>query len=479
MKTIYFLLLLVASVLFWGCNTENETPDPEIPSSKKLTIFFVNDVHAQIDNFAKVKHIVDAEKQNTNVIVASAGDLFSGNPVVDNYEEKGYPIIDVMNQVGFDVAVLGNHEFDYGPEVLKDRMEQSKFPWLCANIDVDNSILPQPNPYTTVSVNDLKITFLGLVETGGSNTTSIPSSHPWRVQDFTFEPAQSIIDDYRNVKEQEGSDLLVALSHLGHNGYDGGFGDFQLAQEGYYLDLIIGGHSHAIIDTTINEIPVFQSGGYLNFLGKIELTISNKAVQSSDFTLIDLNSYFDSDADLKATIEEYNNWPELEEVVGYSHGNHSKSETGCFYADALRQYLNADVSFQNTGGVRSTLNSGNITKREIFEISPFNNGTVIYEMTVAEIKDFLIGSRSGFYYSGIIIWKNGDEVEIFDLQNQELENNVVLKVGINDYIPAVHYIFFPDNGVIQTLTAAESIIAYLENIYSEADYLGCNRYFRY
>lgn len=140
MKIIRTILFLQIILLFFGCSTSN----PKQEASQNLTIFFMNDVHGQIDNFAKVKHIVDLECQKTNVILASSGDVFSGNPVVDNYTEKGYPIIDIMNKTGFDVAVIGNHEFDYGIETLKNRIGQSNFEWICANLDSGNSVLPQP-----------------------------------------------------------------------------------------------------------------------------------------------------------------------------------------------------------------------------------------------------------------------------------------------------------------------------------------------
>ena len=174
MKTIR-AIFLVLLIFILGCAKDNQLQNTP---TKNLTIFFVNDVHGQIENFSKVKHIIDAERAITNVIVASSGDLFSGNPTVDNYTEKGYPIIDIMNQIGFDIAVLGNHEFDYGIEILADRMEQSQFPWVCANVDVNNSTLPQPPAVSTITIDDLKVTFLGLVETGGSNNKIIPSSHP-------------------------------------------------------------------------------------------------------------------------------------------------------------------------------------------------------------------------------------------------------------------------------------------------------------
>jgi 5'-nucleotidase/UDP-sugar diphosphatase len=102
---VLILILIVAS-----CNKKDQRPD----NNFDLTIFFLNDYHGQIDNFSKVKHIIDLERENTNVIVAGGGDIFSGNPVVDYYPEKGYPMIDMMNRVGFDVAVVGNHEYVMG-----------------------------------------------------------------------------------------------------------------------------------------------------------------------------------------------------------------------------------------------------------------------------------------------------------------------------------------------------------------------------
>ncbi len=475
MKTARAILLLLFFA-FFACNTETQTTDNV---TKNITIFFVNDVHAQIDNFAKVKNIVDAERENTNVIVASSGDLFSGNPVVDNSAPKGFPIIDVMNEVGFNIAVLGNHEFDYGIDVLADRVEQSNFPWVCANVNTGNSELPQPPAFTTVTAGNVKVTFLGLVETAGSHSAIIPSSHPAKLKGLSFQRAQDVVKNYMDLKTGEDADLLVALSHLGHNGYEKNIGDFQLAEQNFFFDLIIGGHSHAKIDTVVANIPVFQTGSYLNYLGKVKLTIKNKSVQLVDFELIDLDNYVKFDVELQALIETYNDMPELEEVIGYAEQYHSRWQLGCFYTDALRLQMQTDVSFQNTGGIRTSLDEGNITKREIFEISPFNNGTVIYNMSVADIKLFLIGSQAGFYYSGIHIRKVGGKIEIRDLNNNLIPDDYVLTVGINDYIPAVNDLYFPGNGVVQPLTAAETLIAYLTNTNRIVDYPDCDRYFRY
>jgi 5'-nucleotidase/UDP-sugar diphosphatase len=474
MKTIKSILLVLLLFIL-GCTEDKTIQEP----AQNLTIFFVNDVHGQIDNFSKIKHIIDAERKITNVIVAASGDLFSGNPVVDNYVEKVYPLIDIMNQVGFDVATLGNHDFDYGIPALNDRIQQSDFPWVCANVDKNTTELKQPLAYTTISAGDLKVTFLGLVETGGKPGAVIPSSHPWKVKDLTFEPAGNVVSQYRQTKEEEDADLFIVLSHLGYSGYENEIGDFQLAQQNFFFDMIIGGHSHAVIDTSFSDIPIFQSGSYLNHLGKIELTVKNKSIQTVNFNLIDLENHSAYNEELKTVIDEYNVVPELNEVIGYASQYHSRSKVGCFYADAMRLQMNVDVAFQNTGGVRSALNEGEITIREIYEIEPFNNGTVIYQMTVAEIKNFLKGTASGFYYSGLIIYKSGGKIYIKDQQNREIPDDYVLSVGINDYIPAVHDFYFPDNGIIQPISAAETLIAYLKNNSNAVDYTNCNQYFRY
>ena len=141
--------------------------------------------------------------------------------------------------------------------------------------------------------------------------------------------------------------------------------------------------------------------------------------------------------------------------------------------------MGVDLTFQNTGGVRSDLDYGDITKREIFEILPFNNPTMIYEMTVAEIKDFLIGSGSGFYYSGVKFENINGVFNVKDLDGNIISDNTILSVGLNDYIPAVYDTYFPDNGQVQPQTDAETVILYLEEINSEVDYPNSDNYFRY
>ena len=479
-RILVFCLLLFLLAL--NCSKDHggkTTPTDNNSATKELTIFFVNDQHGQLNNFPKIKYIVDQERKTTNVIVACSGDMFSGNPAVDYYPEKGYPMIDVMNRVGFDISVVGNHEFDYGTSILADRMNQANFEWVCANVDMGNSGVPEPFEYKTISVDNVNVTFLGLVETNGKDNGIIPSTHPWRVQNLTFDNPKDVIFNYSEIKKQENSDLYIALTHLGYSCNCNALTDSQIATQYPYFDMIIGGHSHQIINTTINNIPLFQSGSYLHDLGKIELTIKDSAIESVNYELINLDNYSSYDVELKNLVDTYNDLPYLDDIIGYSYLYHEKPKVGCFYTDALREAMSVDITFQNTGGIRSTLDEGDITVREIYEMDPFSNGTVIYDMTVSEIKEFLMGSGSGFYYSGVQIEQLGNSIEIKDMNNTTLSNDYVLTLGINDYIPAVWDNYFPVDGTIQPLDSADTIIYYLENINNEVNYPNCSRYFRY
>jgi len=469
-----FVLILFIILSFASCKKNKNDV------AKELTIFFMNDIHGQIDNFSKVKDIIDKERSETNVIVTCAGDIFSGNPIIDIYSPKGYPIIDIMNTIDFDISEIGNHEFDYGESVLKDRIEQSDFPWICANINTENSQISSPPKFKTINIGDLKITFLGLLETNGKLDDIIPSTHPLKIQNLSFQKAENIVSRYSSLKELEQADLYIALSHLGIYEFDDRFGDFKLAKQFPYFDIIIGGHTNQLSDTVINNIPVLMAGKYLNYLGRTRLTIKDKKIETIQTDFIDLNEYADYDTDLKSKIDEYNNsMPFLDDIIGYSYLNHEKYQIGCFYTDAFREYMNVDVAFQNTGGVRAGLDEGDITKREIYAISPFNNGTVIYNMSVSEIKNFLISVEFGNYFSGIQITQIDANIEIKDLEGNIIPDETILSVGINDYIPAVYDTYFPTNGSIQTLTAAETLIEYLETINGDINYPVCDCYFRY
>lgn len=468
-----FKMIGISALLLVAISCNNDDP-VNVDSSRDLTIFYINDPHAQIDNFAKIKHIVDAERANTDVLLVCAGDIFSGNPIVDQYAEKGFPIIDLMNKTGFDASVIGNHEFDYGIDILKDRMAQAEFDWVCANVNTSGSALPQPAPFTTITKGDLTITLLGLIETFGKPDDVIPATHPWRVADLQFQVYTDILDTYQDLKQQEQADLLIALTHLGQNA------DINLANQLPALDLILGGHTHSPYAGEENNTPIFRAGAYLSNLGKLQLSIRDNKIIEMTSSTIDLNIYSEEDPALKQIIENYDDNPAFDEVIGYSKSNLSRTELGCFYTTALKDYMHVDASFQNTGGIRADLDEGDITTLEIYSIDPFNNGSVVFTMTVEEVKKFFTYSGTGLHVAGISFEKTDTGLIIYDDNGDELNNSELLTIGINDYIPAVYDQYFPyEEAEFRELTTAESIIQYLKTENSMVDYEGCDQYFQY
>lgn len=469
------LLIIIWSLSWSACSDpQNIGPAPvvETDQSEKLTIFFINDQHGELNNFSKIKHIVDGARDSLNVLLVCAGDMFSGNVIVDQYAEKGYPMIDVMNRTGFDVSVIGNHEFDYGQEFLKKRMAQAEFEWVCANLDVGETDLEQPDPFVTLNVGNLKVTILGLVETFGKPNAVIPATHPWRVLGLTFQRYLDVLGDYSDLKTETSADLLIALTHLGTES------DRILASRIPELDLIIGGHSHEVINESVNGIPIVQSGANLQFLGRIDVKIDSQKVTDYHVKMIPLNSYPDKDESLKSVIDTYNEAPEFDEIVGFSNSFLNSTELGCFYTTALKDYLGTDCSFQNRGGIRAGIDQGEITKLEIYDMDPFNNNSVIFTMTVAEIKHFFQETRAGEHVTGITLQQDQDRLLIYDEAGREMQDQETITIGINDYIPAVYEDYFPlEKAQILDFTTAEAIINYLKTINNTLDYEGCNRYF--
>lgn len=468
----YFILSL--TILLYSCSdNDNVTSAPIEDKTKELTIFHINDLHGSIDNFSKIKQLVDKEKEKTNVLFVCGGDIFSGSPVVDFYEEKGFPIIDLMNKVGVDITVFGNHEFDYGETVLNDRINQSNFDWICANMDTKNSIIEQPKAYKTININGVKVSLLGLIQTSESNGRLLPATHPLRVKNIEFIHYEDIIRDYSTLKNRENSDLYIGLTHLGLGT------DTSIANQHPFLDIIIGGHSHSQTGQKVNNTYIYQSGSKLKKLGKIKVIIDEFGNITTDFELIDLSNITEFDSTIDALIQSYNENPEFDEIIGYAEEHHNKTEVGNFYTEALLNELDVDLTFQNSGGIRSTLDQGDITVREIYTIDPFNNGSVIYDMTIGETKYFLKNSGQGLHYAGLSIEQSGNSIIFKDENGNVLSDNTSISIGINDFIPNVHSTYFTSTPTIKELSTAETIIEFLKNTPENINYTNYNNYFKY
>lgn len=462
----FFVLVFVLT----GCQDNMNLSEQPMGDDADLTLFFVNDQHGRINNFSKVQAIVEEAKANGNALLVSAGDIFSGNPIVDQYTEPGFPMIDIMNQTGFDVGVLGNHEFDFGTDVLEARIQESQFPWVLANLEDNQSVGNQVDPYVTLSVGGLRVTFLGLVETNGKQGATIPSTHPLRVASLNFQRYQDVMNEYADLKTRENADVLVALTHLGSGT------DRTLARTYPYFDLIIGGHSHEMIEEEINDIPLVQAGSNLRFLGRIDLKIENKKVTNYSVDMINLNAVATPESALAENIEAYNDDPSFSTVVGEAATAHAFGEVGCFYTTALQEYMEVDFTIQNSGGIRAGIDQGPITRMEVFTMDPFNNQSVAFTKTVGAFESFFCETGARFYFTGIHVSEADGDFQIVDADGIPLPDDQQLTMGVNDYIPAVfdNYFDFSDAD-IRPYTTAEAIIGYLQNINSNINFEDCFR----
>ncbi len=151
-------------------------------------------------------------------------------------------------------------------------------------------------------------------------------------------------------------------------------------------------------------------------------------------------------------------------------------EVGCFFTTALKERLNVDIAIQNIGGLRSPIDQGEITALEIYQVDPFNNQSVVYNLTIAEFKRFLRESDGEIAFSGIDLTFSGADYEFRDQMGNLLGDDVTISIGMNDFIPALYEDYFSfDETDIKDFTTAEALIEYLTQTQSTVNFEGCER----
>lgn len=251
-------------------------------SQKKITILHTNDTHSRIeplpetDKYAPNKGgvlrraaLIDQIRQeNKNVLLFDAGDFVQGTPYYNLF--KGEVETKAMNLMKYDAATLGNHEFDYGLEGIRDILKWAEFPIVSSNYDFSNTILKDMlEQYIIITKDDVKIGVIGLnVKPQGLIATA---NYPEMEFSDPLEVGNKLA---KMLKEDHKCDMVVCLSHLGYTA------DKKLAEKSSNIDIIIGGHSHTymkdpdIIKNAENEdILIYQTQGRGVFLGKIDIEL--------------------------------------------------------------------------------------------------------------------------------------------------------------------------------------------------------------
>ncbi len=408
-----------------------------------LAIYSTNDVHGHLTNFAKIARYIKKDRINyTHTLVLSGGDVFTGNPIVDQYPQRGLPMIDLMNQTGYQYAVFGNHEFDYGLEALTNCIKNAHFELICANVKSNNPSFNQPKPYVIFRKGEIRICILGLVETTKQfQGKPIPSAHPDRLKGLSFTPPFEAALTYKHLRQE--CDLFIGLFHTGYDT------DKKIAQAMPELDVIIGGHTHTRIPSTrlVNGVLVTQAEDDLKYIGKTTLTFQGNQVTGKKFELIKVEDLTEEDSVIKQNIQRYSDEMPLEKVLAKASAQfNGKHPLGALMADAIVNIQHTDFAFQNSGGIRiGMLPKGDITLEDVYRLDPFGNSIIVYEMTPEEIRTLLKNSYrkgdksvdlipAGLKYTIYTHHNKVTRIKVTDSTGQTLDENKRYRVGMNSYI---------------------------------------------
>jgi 5'-nucleotidase len=271
---------------------------------KHITILHTNDVHSYIDPFppnhpknpnmggvARRAAIIETiRKENPNVLLLDAGDIFQGTPYFNYY--GGELEFKLMNMMGYEIATIGNHDFDNGIDGLLAQLPNAKFDFVSSNYDFKNTILDgHVKPYKITYVDGVKIGVFGLgVELQGLVDKKNSKETVYN------DPIESATDMARTLKHEQNCDMVVCLSHIGFNYKDdpNKVCDLILAKKTKDIDLIIGGHTHTFLEKPVivknldeKEVLINQVGCYGLNLGRIDFYLtSNKQIASKGKSIV-------------------------------------------------------------------------------------------------------------------------------------------------------------------------------------------------
>ena len=429
---IFITLLLISGL----CSSALSEPVRNLAElSDDIIILHTNDVHCGImdkigyDGLMLYKK--ELQKKYKYVLTVDVGDHIQGGTI--GLISKGEDIINIMNEIGYDVAILGNHEFDYGVEQLDNCKSKLNCSYICANYCLTKDKKPIYDPYKIIEVGSKKIAFIGVAT---PQTISKTFLHEILDEDnnikYDFltdkngEELYSTIQKYITEVKEKGANYVIILAHLGNDGD----AQYEFTSDGFLshiegVDAMLDGHTHRVYsktskDKTGKDIPLCQTGTKLANIGVLKIaadgTITSELIsevpEPDDKTSAlsvkrgDINRWVDKDMnDYLGGIEALHA-DELNEVIGKvdfdmkinadSSGDSKKQisrseevSLGDLVADAIRAAGNGEIGLINAGSIRADLFNGEITYGEVLNVLPFSADIIVKEIPGKNILDAL------------------------------------------------------------------------------------------
>lgn len=451
-----------------------------------LTVVHTNDTHSRIEEgkaeigFAEMAAQVDKmRKDNKNLILLDAGDTFHGLPVATVV--KGDSVAKVMNTMGYDAMTAGNHDFNYGYDRLKEIEKTLKFPILSANVKTkDNK--DAFKPYMIKEVKGIKVGIFGL-----STPETATKTNPKNVEGVTFEnPIETSKKMVQELKK-ENVDMIIALGHIGLD-ENSEFTSKKIIEAVDGIDLFIDGHSHTLLKDgmVVKNTLIAQTGNYGQNLGVVEIGFKDKKIVDKKASLITKNDVKPAvvppaDNDKKPEKDQIKAEPagkmylepnkavlesikkskdEMKSVTGEVVGkttvalegkreNVRSRETnlGNLLADAMKEETKADLAITNGGGIRDSIDVGDITKEEVLKVLPFGSYIITKEVKGEDLVKVLEHATDAYpnvegkfpQVSGITFKidmskQKGSRVADIMVNGQKLDLNKTYVVATSDFI---------------------------------------------
>ncbi len=426
----------------------------------KVTFLHVNDVYEIAPargwgGFAPLMTLLKQERaQSPNAVTTLGGDLIS--PSLMSGLTKGQQMIELMNAVGLDLAIFGNHEFDFGDEVLKQRMAESKFTWLATNV-----LGPDKKPFGGAlatlqkDIGGFKFGFFGLT-TPETATLSSPG------KEIAFSPVFETATQAVKALKEQGAEVIVAITHLTIAE------DREMARRVKGIDLVLGGHDHDPITFYEGSSLIHKAGHDAYFLAAIDLTITRTAQQSGPPRITvapawRMHAVYNVAPDPEVAALVKRHVDKLDTELGVKIGTSAtpldsrtvavragETTIGNLITDAMRAAMGAEVAITNGGGIRGnrTYDAGvQLTRRDVFTELPFGNTTVLLELKGGDLlaalehgvgrveeKQGRFPQVSGMSFAFDPTKPSGSRVSDVKVGGQPLDPNRVYKIATNDYM---------------------------------------------
>jgi len=451
-----------------------------------ITILHTNDLHGRVEEgigFARLATWVqNFREENPHTLLLDAGDTVHGLPIATLFQ--GESIIRLMNAVGYDAMVAGNHDFNYGWERLVALDQMANFPIMGANIinEAGETIL---TPYEIKEVGGVKIGIFSL-----STPETALKTHPKNVAGLTFTDPVTVATEMVNLLEPQ-VDLIIALGHLGTDQESEPYTSIQVIQAVPGIDLFVDGHCHTEFSSgmLINETLLVSTGEHGNNLGVVQLVVEEGGLVAAEASLINATEMsVAEDEGVKAMIAQLNQ--EVQTIGAEVIGNTSvhlegardlvrTSETnlGNLVTDVFLDVTGADIALTNGGGIRDSIAAGAITKGDIIRVFPFGNSIEVKRVTGQDIKEALEhGTRTypepsgafpqvaGLTFVIDVSRPEGDRVVEVMVGSEPLDLEKEYTLATNDFVAAGgdgYHMIATTPTLHQMMTMDEALIEYI------------------